>query len=285
MSAKTLSGSRGSERLRDRRLKRRRRIVIISCIVLAIIIGEAIYQLHQPFARITRIQVFGADPSLSETVLGAMQGRYLGIIPRDSTFFYPEDKVRAAVLATNPDIAAVSFFRNGLNGLSVRVDMRVPIAQWCGLAPTPGVEEYCYVFDASGLIYASHASTTQTLNKTKLYAPLVGESIEPPVVSNVEPLRSTIAHAERLPSLFDFTRQIGTLGTQVVTARIRESEVDMIVVSGTRITYVLGEEKTAYQALVSALGSGNLLDGSVEYIDLRFGSKVYVKRKGDASVQ
>ncbi|MDB5244353.1 MAG: seg [Parcubacteria group bacterium] len=275
MSARTSSGERGSDRLRNRRRLRRRRILILVGVLFVILIGDGIYELHQPFARITQVHIFGADESLAATALSAMRGTYLGIIPRDSTLFYPEDKIREAILKGNPDIAAVSLFRNGLNGLSIRVDMRVPIARWCGRSPTQGVEEYCYIFDSSGLIYAVYASSTPTLNTFKLYAPLVGE-VE-------EPLQATIAEAHTLPATFDFARQVGTLGSVVARIRLHDGEVDDILTNGTRISYVLGEEKAAYTALVSAQANSNLVDGSVEYIDLRFGSKVYVKRKGAAS--
>jgi hypothetical protein len=43
--------------------------------------------------------------------------------------------------------------------------------------------------------------------------------------------------------------------------------------------YVLGSEQEAFTALVSAKDSLSLSDGSVDYVDLRFSGKVYVKRK------
>ncbi len=239
--------------------------------------------LHQPFARISHVQVFGAEEFLSDIALDAMRGSYLGIIPRDSTLFYPADEIRSDILSRDSNIAAVSLFRSGLTSLTIRVDMRVPIAKWCGLAPTPNVEEYCYVFDASGLIYAAADLAPDTLNPFALYAPLVGATEEPLGHSPAtgEALQATIDQSEKLPATFDFARQINSLGSSVTKIVIQNGEVSDILSSGTRVTYVLGNEQNAFTALSSARDSFKLGDGSIEYIDLRFDGKVYLKRKGD----
>jgi hypothetical protein len=211
-----------------------------------------------------------------------MRGNYFGIIPKNSTFFFPGSRIRADIIALHPDIAAISLFRSGLTGLSIRINDRVPVARWCGLSPASneiatssasahGSDEYCYVFDSSGFIFAPHATSTQTINAAALYAPLVGDTLEP--------LRATIVHADALPGAFDLARQIATLGSPVTAIVIRGDEVDDLLKSGTRITYVLGHEGNAYTALMSARQDLNLADGSVDYVDVRFDGKVYVKRR------
>ncbi|MCR4276158.1 MAG: hypothetical protein NUV90_02115 [Candidatus Parcubacteria bacterium] len=272
----------GSERLAERRRLRRRRGLIAFCILVCILMGALVWGLWQPAVRISNIAVYGppslgssggasADASFAAYAKNAMQGSYFGIIPRNSIFFFPASSIRASILADHLDIAAVSMFRNGLTGISIKTNDRAPIARWCGLAPTEGVEEYCYVFDASGYIFATAASSTQTINPFILYAPLVGETLEP--------LRTTVLHAERLPHAFDFARQLDTLGGSVIQVILRGDEVDGYLKSGTRIIYILGHENDAFTALVSARENLNLSDGSIEYIDLRFDGKVYLKKK------
>ena len=242
------------------------------------------YGLWQSAVRISHIEVYGGDPSLVVYAQNAIQGSYFGIIPRDSIFFFPSSRIRSDILAAHLDIAAVSLSRNGLTNISIKVNDRVPIARWCGASPDTTrfdldasstrsnlVVSNCYVFDANGFIFALAASTTQTVNTFTLYAFLVGDA--------QEPLRATIAHAEKLPSTFDFARQLDTLGSPITKVIIRDDEVDDYLASGTRITYVLEHEQDAFTALVSAKGSLNLADGSLEYIDLRFDGKVYLKKK------
>jgi hypothetical protein len=281
MLGRTSSVGQGNERFTARRRQRRRRTAIALVLLSLLIVGGAVYALRQNALRISHVQIFGADQSLAEVAFAKLQGSYFGLIPRDSTFFYPARAIRADIIANRPDIAAVSFFRNGLTGLSIRISERVAIARWCGLAPTPDVAEYCYVFDASGFIFAADpgselpsGTSTPTINPQKLYDALA--------TSTEEPLRSTLAHAEALPSAFDFARQLSTLGSPVTAILVRGDEVDDLLTSGTRVTYVLGHEETAFTALTSAKSTLNLADGSLEYVDLRFDGKVYLKKKNEA---
>lgn len=264
-----LSGQ--GERLAERRRNRRRRIVIAFFILLLLLLTAVIWGLQQSAVRISDVEVFGTDAALHEYATSAMQGSYLGIIPRNSIFFFPEERIRADILADHQDIAAISISRNGFTGLTIKVDYRVPVARWCGLSPTAGVNEYCYVFDANGLIFAAASSSTKTINSFALYAP--------PEVETLEPLGETVAYAEKLPSVFDFARELATLGSSVVSISIHDGEVDNILASGTRVTYVLGRERDAFTALISSRDNFNLADGSVDYIDLRFDGKVYLKKK------
>jgi hypothetical protein len=271
MWGKTRSAALDRERMASRRKKRRQRFVVTSVLLGLLLIAGAIYELNQPHVRIAQVNIYGADQSYAAVAYRALEGKYWGLIPRDSIFFYPASQIRADIIELHPDVAAISFFRKGLTGLSIKINDRVPIARWCGLSPTLGVEEYCYVFDASGLIFAAADLSSQPLNPFRVYAPLKEET--------EEPLHATVAHAEKLPSTFDFARQLGTFGSPVTHIVFQQDEVHQHLTSGTRITYVLGNEQNAYTALVSSKENINLIDGSIDYIDLRFDGKVYVKKK------
>ena len=142
MLERTSSAPHSNERLAARRRTNRRRALIALCVIILVLCAGIVYELRQSATRITTIEVFNADQSLASIVSNAMQGNYFGLIPRDSTFFFPATRIRTDILTAHPDIAAVSLFRNGLTGLSVKINSRVPIARWCGLAPTVGVAEY-----------------------------------------------------------------------------------------------------------------------------------------------
>ena len=233
-----------------------------------------VYGLWQSSVRISRVQIFGSDDSLSAYTMQAMQGNYLGIIPRDSIFFFPEGHIRADLLAAHPEVAAVSVFRNGFTGLSIKTDNRVPIARWCGgEIRSDLVSPKCYFFDAKGFIYM--AVNTATGSSTPLNSFMVYESF----ANESSPVGSTLPNTTDLPSAFDFARQLSTLGSPVISISFRNDEVDDYLASGTRITYVLGDEQNAFTALVSARANLNLADGSLEYVDVRFDGKVYSKKK------
>src|SRR3989344_2394509 len=270
MLGRTPSVERGSERVAERRHTRRRRSLIAFIILLLLLLTAAVYGLQQSAVRISHVEVISAGDSLSAYATSTMQGSYFGIIPRDSIFFFPEEQIRAKFLASNNDIAAVSIFRNGLTGISIKIDYRVPVARWCGISKTIGVDEYCYLFDTDGLIYSA-STTSQPINPFVVYEALTS--------ADAEPIGSTLPFAKDFPAIFDFARQLSTLGSPAISVSIHDGEVDNILVSGTRVTYVLGREQDAFTALVSSRDNFNLADGSVDYIDLRFGGKVYLKKK------
>lgn len=277
-------------RLAERRRSRRRRGRIALAILFLLLLAAAVYGIWQSSVRISRVTLYSEDTLLAQYAKEAMRGTYFGIIPRDSTFFFPTSRIRAAILADHPNIAAVSIFRNGFTGISLKPSERVPIARWCGTSPETRFDledsdlrsnlvSNCYVFDANGYIFAAATTSMKTINTFTLYAPLDIAQGEPPAVSAVEPLRATIAHADRIPTIFDFARQLGTRGSPTTHIVVRGDEVDAYLASGTRITYVLGKEQSAFTALISANENFNLSDGSIEYVDLRFDGKVYLKRK------
>lgn len=244
-------------------------------VLAVLLLSLSIWGLWQKAVRISHVSIYGADQSLSSLATEAMQGSYLGIIPHDSFFFVSESRIRAAILAANPDIAAVSIFRDGFNGLSVKVDYRVPVARWCGgpenlsFGTTTQAAAICYDFDASGFLYVPGASDSAPLNTFTVYEALMGTTT---------PVGAVLPHATQFPDAFDFARNLINFGSSVRTVVFRGDEVDDYLASGTRVTYVLGGEQDAYAALVSARADLNLSDGSIAYVDLRFPGKVYLKR-------
>jgi hypothetical protein len=271
MSERALSGSRSSaskQGLAARRRTRRRRGVIALIILVLVLLGLTVYGLGQNAVRISHINIVGGDSSLVSYASSSLQGFYFHTIPRNSTFFFPENSIRTSILAADSSIAAISIERSGFNGLTITIDDRAPIALWCGVAPVTDVDTLCYVFDDTGTLFALAASTTQTINPFTLYAPLTS--------SSSDPIGSTIADSAELPAAFDFARQLATLGAMVTTVYIHDGEVDDFVASSTRITYILGDEQNAFTALVSASSNFNLTNGSIEYVDLRFDGRVYL---------
>ena len=153
---------------------------------------------------------------------------------------------------------------------------------WCGESPALPAES-CYDADAEGLIFAAHplsvasSTATSTDNELLVYGPLeaAGES----------PIRAHVTYASALPGALKFIKAMRGLGADIRSVTLRGDEVDLHTEAGTRITYVIGKEGEAAILAATSFPTLKLNDGSIEYIDLRFQNKVYLKRKGQAATE
>jgi hypothetical protein len=251
--------------------------VRIFLVVIALALaGVALWGVWQSAVRIVSVEVQGGDPALSSYAESALLGSYAGIIPRNSIIFFPARSIRSAILTEHTNIAAVSIARAGLTKIVLTVTERTAIGKWCGLSSSiisevPFDGEYCYLFDASGFIFAPATASSTPMNTFTTYIPLASDT--------EEPMRATLAHADILPSVFDFARKFSSRITPVRSVVVVGDEVQFHFVNNSKLFYVLGNERTAFGAIISAEETTDFADETIDYIDLRFDGKVYLKRK------
>ena len=266
--------------LRQRRREERNRVVWIWVVLIVIVVGGVIYGLWRPEVRIATVT---AEDSLKVIAEEQLEGTYAHILPRDSIFFYPERDIREAVLEARPEVSAVSVSRSGLTSLSLSAVERSVAFWWCGTpeSATAAIDT-CYEADAEGLIFRpalvyENASSTPSGSTLRIYANLLDATNTP-----AYPLRARMESLESIPDALRFVKAMKALGVSPVSIAIRWDEADLFIPSsgrGTRITYVLGREEAAAALATSVFPTLNLVDGSIEYVDLRFSGKAYVKRR------
>lgn len=272
--------------LRTKRKKERKLAWIFLSILFLALLAVIVYVLWLPALRIQQVQAEGPDQEgLAKVAETALEGRILGILPRSSIFLIPEADVRARVLDAYPEVQAVSISAVGLNTLKVKALMRSNAFVWCGesiASPAPN----CYEADAEGLVFAPYVAPivgTSTATSTKpadvtgdllVYGPLEG--------AGETPIRAHVTYASALPGALKFIKAMRGLGADIGSVTLRGDEIDLHTKAGTRITYVIGKEGEAAILAATSFPTLKLNDGSIEYIDLRFQNKVYLKRKGQA---
>ncbi len=273
MWGKKLSERRVSEsetgRLKERRRRSRKRLSILLSILAIVLLAVGVWATWQPSVRVAHTVVVPANTEHEALVASALTGSYAWLIPRDSILFLPIGAIRRALAAHDARVQAVSVRRINLTSIAIETHGRTAVATWCGGTESAEQGE-CYFIDAEGFIFALAASTSPTLNSFAVYDPLVSGEVA---------LRATLKHAEALPDAFDFARRVGELGSSVTKLIFRDDEADLILASGTRVTYVVGSEVAAFADLISAKSELDLSSGALDYIDLRFPGKVYLKKK------
>ena len=265
-----------TEPLKVRRQKQRKAFMIAMGVLGVILFGAVMFGIWQPAVRVHAIQAEGPNAEAAKVVAQqALYGTYWYVLPRNSIFFYPEDEIRKRVQAEFPDVAAVSVSRSAFNELQLITVSRISAFVWCGPTfDTPNPDGVCFNTDAEGFVFKQADSAENASSTLRIFAPLATED-----PSN--PLRSKVIGAQHIPDTLRFVKAIRMLGLNVMAISIRGDEADIWVPGPTRITYVLGKEEEAAILAQSAFPTLNFENASIQYVDLRFSKKVYVKRYGE----
>lgn len=278
--------------LKARRRARKKRLALLILTALLVLGGAALAILWQAPLRVTQVNASGSHESeMPDFVRANLRGTIYGVFPRNSIFFIPRDELRVAILAAYPDIDAVSLTPTGLTELSVSATPRARAFWWCGTTYA-ALPESCYETDATGKIFKqvaaeASASSSPREGNGEAGSPLLLSSSTPFIVfgayqggSETSPAGGIIGSAAKLPDLFRFVKALKELGANVTSAQIRDDEADLYTGGGTRITYVLGREKEALTLAATAFPNLDVGGNSLLYIDLRFASKIYYKKRG-----
>lgn len=254
------------------------------------VLALLIYVLWLPSFRVQRVEATGPNAeAIAATAQSSIAGTYGYILPRDSIFFFPKDRMREAVLAAHPEVSALSISRSSFNSLTLSGTSRASSFIWCGTSiDTPAPDGSCFEADAEGLIFRQAAVSTTTMvlstgsstpvsaGDLRIFSALVPERAE-----GESPVGARVSKAESIPDALRFVKAIRGLGLPVSSLGIRDDEADLWLSGPTRITYVLGHEEEAAQLAASAIPTLNFADGTIQYLDLRFRGKAYVKRFGE----
>lgn len=270
-------------RLRERR---RRRRIILACVVL-ILIGLFCYGtvtlMRKPFLRIQTITVAGSDSvatsSLAQFARGELSGNYWHFFPKDNILLYPKNKLAADVLSTFPSLRTASVHSDTFTSITLSVSERKPSALWCGdggptASSTPS--SACLLLDEGGVAYAQAPTFSEPVY-ISYYGVLQGDSA-------------------RLPAQFLTPSQFRSLAA-LVAALIKQADIGMparvsvdenndVTVhfgGGFNILFALGDDGgKILQHFTLALSSAPFTKhplSAFQYLDLRFGDKLYYKFK------
>lgn len=290
---------RSNDRLRDRRKKKQKVLVISTAIVLGLLLACGIYLVWRPAFRISSVTVEGAHATEVHTLTTqTLSGTYAYIVPRNSIYFFPTEALRAKILLEYPDISAVYITRASFGSIKITNLGRNSTFLWCGESIlAASTENHCYNTDSEGLVFedarnnivtpvidmGTTTSSSTPAQKTTPTELTLYSALEPNSNDPGNPVRSHVLHAERITPVLTFIKALGELGVSVSSLEILADEANIYTPTHTRITYVLGREETALTLAKAVIPKLTLNDGSIQYLDLRFSGKAYIKRVGQAA--
>lgn len=232
---------------------------------------------YSPRIAIERINVSGAEHLRPEIVEAFVATRIWDGSPaffsESNVFLYPKKKIEAALKEFFPRIESAEISRESLlaNAITVSVTERKPFARWCF------DESACYAMDRGGFIFAPASTALRFETQYAFEGPLDASST-PPIGQLFLPGRfaGALALLERL----------GQAGFAADGARAENDQDFAVRLSrGFNVRAVFGADVGSIVKDLELVLSSDPLRGredELEYVDLRFGNRVYYKFKGQA---
>ena len=266
------SGSLAARRLRAR---------IIICVLISIIFFLVTFCLSwflsQPFVVINNVSVSGNSLIVANDILSVVKNiladSYFGLFTKSNIFLYPEKNIQKTLAAAFPAIKSVHGNLENWQTLHLSIEERAPLALWCQSAEATD----CFYIDEDGLIFAVAPVFSSNIF-VKFTGGEINVSSSPIVGKNFLP----VEEFHRVTFFLDFLAPLG------LTPIIFEASVGVYQISlkggGSLIINSSDDLTTILKNLETILRSDNLKKalargGAIDYIDLRYGNKVFYKFK------
>jgi cell division septal protein FtsQ len=217
---------------------------------------------------ISKVTISGGETiphgDVENVIKTKLEGSYMKIVPRAFAFTYPHEEIEQAVQEVGR-IKNVTIVRSGGTELVVEFDEYVPHALWC----RDGQSEGCFFLDDAG--YSFSAAPT-----------LVGGSFLRFISIGKDPSEHVQAFSENeYRTIHELTRLFAESKWFVSKAEVDAAgDAFLTIVDGGEFKVSLKQPANeTVSNLLTVLGSENfdhIKPGNFEYIDLRFGSKVFV---------
>lgn len=269
------------EYIQRKKTTRNIRVAVFVFVVLTLV-SLSSFVAHRHNIRIQKVQLTGGvlvtTDDVQKVVDSVLSGKYFFIYPKNNSFIYPHDELVTELKRNLQRIDSVSVNVENFHSLTVDITERKPSALWCDNS-NPDMEK-CYFMDDTSTVFAD-APVFSGDAYFKYYGPL----------STTTPDGTTLG-SRYMASSTEFA-EISTFVSDVLGAGLRPQyllqkgggEYSLVVYNGGQIYFDTREplsqvtqnlqillKSDAYRKAVSATST-------LDYIDLRFGNKVYYKLK------
>lgn len=238
--------------------------------VLVVVGGLAVF-VNMSFWQIKDIDVSGVEAvspkDVEDIVDGEISGNIWFFIPKRNILATPIASIEESILSAFPKVKEVSVKRHSLSKLGISVTERKPFAIWC---PGDQLTE-CQLMDADGFVFAQAG---QFLQNTFIVFEDAGTA-KASGFQFIEP--------EKFGLIKTFLSGLRDLQLEPEKVTINGSDISVNVSSRSKILFSIeGDIEKIFSNLQSVLSDADLSlmeDGilQTEYIDLRFGNKVFYK--------
>ncbi|KKS44235.1 MAG: hypothetical protein UV05_C0009G0014 [candidate division CPR1 bacterium GW2011_GWA2_42_17] len=272
------------------RLQKRQRKAFVGRIVFAIICVVGFWGLvflasSAKAITIRDIEIVGVTSISSSNIKDEAQkfltGRYFFTVPKANIFFYPKSDIGKSLAELFPRLDSVVVRFKNFHAIDIKVSERKAEALWCqdeSEALADSERETCYILDKNGFAFASFLEIANAPNDFIIFYSSTPKE---------NPIKQTYTTTEYFRALLGFAKDLNTLGFTVSLFRERQNGDFEAKLSSGGQRLIFGRDAdfasilNNFQTIVSNSGFGGSSDLSkIEYVDFRFGNKVFYKPSG-----
>lgn len=283
-----------------RKRKQRIRKYVIFFFSIVILIAFVSYISHRPEIRVTKVQLKGGVLVTEEDILKKsteyMSGSYFWLFPKNTSIWYPKDKLKEYLKQNFKRIDNIEVGLDGFRTLVVTIEERKPFAIWCDSTPnktkneiskisttTDNVDEVsviseqtCYFIDQNSTIFSEAPYFSGDA-----YFKYYGE------IGTTSPVGSFyISSSTEFEEITDFISTIKNFSLHPRYLFSKGGGDYTLVISGGGEIYFdmkkpLKETAKNLESLLRtpSLSTSTNSDLPIQYIDLRYGNKLFYKLK------
>lgn len=203
-----------------------------------------------------------------------LDGKYFFLFHRDNIFLYPKNRISSRLGEEFKRIADVDIRRNSLTGIRIVITEHKPAYLWCG-DDMPEKEftllETCYFADEKGYVFSKAPDFSGNVF-FELFGPLSGEGIDPIGRRFLDSLAFT--------KLILFKDAVAGYGGEAVKFAVtKDGDHIFILNNGSKIIFGADQDFDTLTGNLDAVSATLPQNAPIEYIDLRYGNKVFFKEK------
>ena len=247
----------------------------LSVVFLAVLVYVLFFS---PFLKVQNIVIEGnqelAHDELHQAARELYAGKYLGLLPRDNFFLFPEKRLQNKLKDRFRKISELSVTKTFPDKIVVSLKERQSLILWCSGGP-------CSLVDENGYAYVGADFNSPDIQQNNLVQ-IVDTSAKPVSFGDQVLTQEYITFV--LEMMQKFPKDEGVALTEQCSTPSRlAGEISCISKEGIRVA--LSTEIPLSQTLKTMdifmrkqLGKGEI--SKLEYLDLRFENRVYYKMKG-----
>jgi len=223
----------------------------------------------------TQIEAFVED-KLGESSRGFISGRNI--------FVFKYSTLPNVIVANFPAVRSASVSRDTSmgNGLIVTLQERTPYAEWC----EESIGANCYLLDDQGVVFAPASGVaTSSLPSQYIFSGILSTT----TLSVSTPPYGEIFAGTHFSGISDLLKRLHSAGVTPLGAELQD-DTDFFIplAEGFYLKASYGEDPDTLAKNLTLILNADALKGKtpqLEYIDLRFGNRVYYKFKGQPQSQ